>query len=278
MAIKDAYRTQAEDTSIETDVFFFSLLRQRSPLQRLQMGASMMRDARKLSLCGLRQRFSDLSLAQFASKVATAWLQEDCPPNFVPTGTEMTWIQDSTALAVQLHTIFSALNISYYVTGGVASITYGEPRTTRDLDIVMAIVPDNIRQLVTELEGNGFYVPGVEDVESGRMKTLGITHIESISRADLVIAGDEEFDAVKFDRRRQLQLSEGETLYFVSPEDLILNKIRWGQQSQSEKQWRDVLGVLKVQGETLDLEYLTHWARQLDLLEDLQRALSEAGF
>ncbi|MBD2462577.1 hypothetical protein H6G89_16145 [Oscillatoria sp. FACHB-1407] len=74
-----------------------------------------------------------------------------------------------------------------------------------------------------------------------------------------------------------IQLSEQQELYFASPEDTILNKLRWGKRSQSEKQWRDVLGILKVQVENLDYGYMADWANQLGILDDLQQALTEAG-
>jgi hypothetical protein len=268
---------QAEDTSTESDVLFFYLLSERTTQERLEMGMQMIRSSRQLSLHGLKRAFPDLTPERFAAKVALAWLQEDCPEHFQPQGDEMTWIQDSTALAAKLHQIFTALGIGYYITGGVAAIAYGEPRTTRDLDLVLAIAPEAIDPLVTALEAAGFYVPGVDDVRSGRMKTLGITQVETISRADLVIAGTDEFDRMKFERKQDLELPGTGTLYFVSAEDLILNKLRWGQRSQSEKQWRDVLGVLKVQGTNLDLNYLRNWADRLDLSELLEQALLEAG-
>jgi hypothetical protein len=169
------------------------------------------------------------------------------------------------------------LAIPYYITGGVAAITYGEPRTTRDLDIVLEISRPDIDRLVNALISEGFYVPGVEDVKSGQMKALGITDIESISRADLVLSETSDFDRLKFQRRRGLQLAEDTILYFASPEDIILSKLTWGKHSQSEKQWRDILGILKVQGTSLEHSYLTAWADRLDLLEDLNRAIREAG-
>ncbi|WP_242541989.1 hypothetical protein [Leptolyngbya sp. Cla-17] len=104
----------------------------------------------------------------------------------------MTWIQDSIALAAILHEVFEQVQIDYYITGGVASSTFGDPRATRDLDVVLAIAPLQLEQLVIALEVHQFYVPGVEDVRSGRMKTLGVTHQPTISRADLMMAGSEE--------------------------------------------------------------------------------------
>ena len=100
------YRPQAEDTTVETDLLDFYLLRQRTGSERLCMAASLMQNARRLSLHCLQQQFSNLSPQAFARKIAEAWLQEDCPPNYIPTGSQMTWIQDSTELAAQLHSIF----------------------------------------------------------------------------------------------------------------------------------------------------------------------------
>ncbi len=274
--IKPGYRPQADDTSAETDLLTFHLLRQRTAGERLRMAASLTRSARKLSLCSLRQQFGYLSPTQFAKKIALAWLQENCPPNYIPTGESPMWIQDSVSLAIKLHPIFEELGISYYITGGVAAISYGEPRTTQDLDLVMAISPDVIDRLSDALTEAGFYVPGIDDVKSGRMRTLQIIEMESISRADLVVAGTDEFERLKFTRRRVIEF-EGTALYFASPEDVILNKLRWRQRSGSEKQWRDVLGVLKVQAENLDYGYMREWAEQLGLVDALNQAVTESG-
>jgi hypothetical protein len=275
--IKPGYQPQSKDTTAEVDAFGFWLLRQRTPQQRLAMGVALNRSARQLSLTCLRRQFSELSQQDFAQKMAKVWLQDFCPFDYVPTGNEMTWIQDSITLAAQLHPILESLGIPYYITGGVAAIAYGETRTTQDLDAVLSLRLSDVSRLASALEQAGFYVPGVEDVISGRMQTLQVTHIESIARADLVIARDEPFDRIQFERRRQYPLADGTEVYFISPEDLVLNKIRWGQQSQSEKQWRDVLAVLKTQAENLDDAYLKQWAECLGLSEVLAQASIEAG-
>jgi hypothetical protein len=274
---KPGYKAQAEDTSIETDLFEFHLLRQRTNSDRYQMAQSHTQMVRRLSLSGIRHRFPELQGSALARKVAEVFLGDCYDGIYIPQGNPMTWIQDSLALAAILHPIFEQAGISYYITGGVASSTFGDPRATRDLDIVMAVQWDQLDRLVQALEVNGFYVPGVDDIRSGRMQTLGVTHQETIARADLIVAGTEDFDREKFARRRQIEILGSGTFYFASPEDVVLNKLRWGKKSQSEKQWRDVLGVLKVQGETLDFDYLLHWANQLDLTDDLAQAMTEAG-
>jgi hypothetical protein len=271
------YRPQAEDTTIETDRLVFSLLRSRSIQQRLNMGASLTRSARQLSLSALRHQYPDLSRTGFARKIAEAWLQEFCPPHYLPTGNAMAWIQDSIGLAQILHPILQAMGLRYYITGGVAAIAYGEPRTTQDLDLVMDLDLASIPQLVEQLEAAGFYVPGVDDITSGRISILQITHIESISRADLVIANAGAWTELKYERRQMIPIEGLGDLYFASPEDLILSKLSWGQRSRSDKQWRDVLGILKVQGDRLDRDYLNTWAEALSLMPELTQAFTEAG-
>jgi hypothetical protein len=275
--IKPGYKPQSEDTTAGVDAFGFWLLRQRTTQQRLAIGAALNQNARQFSINCFRKRFSNLSQPELGRKLAKAWLQENCPADYFPGGDEMTWIQDSITLAAQLHLIFESLDIPYYITGGVAAIAYGEPRTTQDLDAVLSIPLPDIGRLAIELEQSGFYVRGVEDVVSGRLQILQVTHQESIARADLIITGDNDFDRIQFERRQQYPLPGGVEVYLASPEDLVLNKIKWGQKSQSEKQHRDVLAVLKTQGDELDDAYLQRWAEQLGILADLQQLQTEAG-
>ncbi|NCJ05332.1 hypothetical protein GS597_02140 [Synechococcales cyanobacterium C] len=271
------YCPQADDTNSETDLLCFYLLNQRTATERLSMAAAMTRNARQLSLHCLSRQFAYLSAKAFARKLAEAWLQEDCPPDYIPTGSEMTWIQDSTELAAQLHCIFATLEVPYYVTGGVAAIAYGEPRTTRDLDVVISVPPSTLMRLVSVLEAAGFYLPGVADVPTELMRTLQVTQLDTISRADLVLADDTEYERLKFQRRRLMSWPDGTEVYLIAPEDVVVSKLRWRLHSQSEKQWRDVLGVLKTQQEQLDYEYMHHWAVAFDLSRVLEQVTLEAG-
>jgi len=121
----------------------------------------------------------------------------------------------------------------------------------------------------------------MDDAVSGRMQTLQATHQQSIARADLVIARDDDFARIQFEREQQYPLPDGTEVYLVSPEDLVLNtvldKILWGQSSRSEKQWRDVLAILKTQGDGLDYAYLQTWAERLGILASLEQSRIEAG-
>ncbi|MBD2035305.1 hypothetical protein H6F76_09730 [Leptolyngbya sp. FACHB-321] len=274
--VKPGYQSQASDTSLETDVYEFALLRQKSNSDRFLMTTAFTSSTRRFCVSGLYQRHPNLTEAELAPYVAKAFLGLDAVP-FPITGTVMTWIQDSNELALLLHNLLTEIQVPYYITGGVASSTYGEVRATRDLDIVFTLEQTQLSVLVSQLEANGFYVPGVEDLRDGRVQTLSITHQVTISRCDLVLAQDSKFDRLKFARRQLINIIGYGSVYFASPEDLVLNKLRWGQRSNSEKQWRDVIGILKVQGQALDFDYLFQWAETLDLTEALSQAIIAAG-
>jgi predicted nucleotidyltransferase len=114
-------------------------------------------------------------------------------------------------------------------------------------------------------------MPGaVENMKAGGESMLNITHTETIA--------DTTPYAISQMQRQVLLDVEGIPVFWVaSPEDTILQKLRWGKVSQSEEQWRDVLGILKLRALSLDNDYLKKWAEQLDLVEILTRALGEAG-
>jgi hypothetical protein len=272
-----AYQSQSIDTSVESDRYQFELLRQKTPGERFAMAAHMIRWAKTVSLRGIRKARGELAPEYFAQAV----LQEKWIPLLTPSGDATMWIQDPSEIARMLHIVFESLNIPYYITGGVCAIAYGEPRTTRDLDVVVEVGQLNLMPMVERLEAEGFYCPpgAVSDIQSDRARVLSVTHMQLVLNADIVLHADTEFDRSKMERRRleAIGLNESERFWLAAPEDLILAKLLWGRHSQSEKQWRDVLGVLKVQGDTLDFAYLTEWATRLDLTELMQRAIAAAG-
>jgi hypothetical protein len=271
------YRPQSADCSIEADLLQFELLRRWNPTKRLIQATSLMRSARQLSINAHRQRFPDLMTPELAQRLAQAWLQEYYPSNYIPTGTEMTWIQDSIQLAVKLHDLFVSNGIDYYVTGGVAAVAYGEIRTTQDLDIVLAIDLTELSRIAEIFTAAGFYVSGLDDVIAKRMFSFQVTEIETISRADLIVDRDTEYSRTQLSRRQTIPILADKSVYFASPEDLIINKLLWGRSSQSEKQWRDVLSIMKTQRESLDYEYIRAWAGKLELMPLYTQATIEAG-
>jgi hypothetical protein len=278
------YCAQSIDTSITADLVRFHLYRQRTTVERLILGAKYRQSARKLSLECLRQSFPELTAEAFAQKIANAWLQEKCPLaiaspwriDYIPPNL-MSWSQDPTAIASLLAQILNSAHIPYYITGGVAAIAHGEPRATIDLDVVISIDLADLPTLAANFEANGFYVAGLADVMAGSLRCLNITHLETIENVDLMISGREEYDLIKFERRQLYTLSGSEAVAIASPEDVIISKLVWRRESQSDKQWRDILGILKVQREKLDFGYLREWVERFGLDKDWQRAKVEAG-
>jgi hypothetical protein len=270
------YRPQSIDTNINADLVRFHLYRQRTTVERLILGAKYKQSARQLSLECLRQSFPELTPAAFAQKIAHAWLQAKCPVDYTPPHS-MSWNQDPTAIAALLAQILNTANIPYYITGGVAAIAHGEPRATIDLDVVISIDLADLPTLAANFEAQGFYVAGLTDVLAGSLRCLNITHLETIENIDLMISGQEEYDLIKFDRKRLYTLPGSGEVAIASPEDVIISKLIWRRGSQSDKQWRDILGVLKVQQEKLDFTYLQSWVERFGLEQDWQRAKLEAG-
>jgi hypothetical protein len=270
------YQAQTADTNIDADIYLFNKLRLLSLQQRIEIAANHDRGIKKLCLAGIKLRNPQASITEIRLLFIRAILGDKFHSHFQPTGTnENMWIQDSIALARELHQIFESINIPYYVSEGVASSIHGEPRSTRDLDLVIQVQSSQIDLLVKTLESANFYCPAgaVEDLKIQRESMLNITHIETIANADIYIMNNSFFANSQMSRRKLIELESTPSLWLISPEDLILQKLLWGKGNQSEKQWRDVLGIIKLQAENLDYIYLTEWAENLGIFNFLSQAL-----
>ena len=277
---KPNYQPQSEDTNIEADIYFFQKWRQLSLKQRIERFISHERGIKKLCLVGIKSRHRNFSIQEIRDIFTRAVLGEKFTPDFQPKGiNENMWIQDSISLAGELHQIFESINIDYYVNRGVASSIHGEPRSTRDLDLVIEVKPNQIDLLVKTLEASGYYCPAgaVEDLHCGLGNMLNITHTETIANADIYIKDNSPYSISQMNRKILIDVEEIPVFWIASAEDIILQKLRWGKGSKSEKQWRDVLGIIKLQSKNLDYGYLTEWAENLDLVADLSEVLTQAG-
>jgi hypothetical protein len=277
---KSKYQPQSQDTAIAADIYFFQKWRQLSLKQRIERFISHERGVKKLCLIGIKSRNRNSTIQEIRNLFTRAVLGEKFTPDFQPKGIkENMWIQDSISLAGELHQIFESINIDYFVSGGVASSIHGEPRSTRDLDLVIEFKPNQIDLLVKTLEASGYYCPAgaVEDLQHGCGNMLNITHTETIANADIYITDNSPFAISQMQRRILVDLDGIPAFWIASAEDIILQKLRWGKGSKSEKQWRDVLGIIKLQAEILNYGYLTEWAEILDLVVDLSEVLTQAG-
>jgi hypothetical protein len=160
-----------------------------------------------------------------------------------------------------------AAGISYMVTGSMASGALGEPRASFDVDIVIEPTIEQLRMFVASL-GDEFYVSDSAAEEAFKSRGFfNIVEQQSGMKADLIVRKDRPFAVVEFRRRRPGRVA-GVDLVLVSPEDSILSKLEWAKRGETDRQFRDAVGVAAVQGANLDRAYLRKWARDLGV-EDL---------
>ena len=176
----------------------------------------------------------------------------------------------------------SDCSVAWYVGGSMASSAHGTPRTTQDVDFVVALESTHVEPFVTALEAD-FYLDAIAIRRAiASQHSFNVIHLATMYKADLFVLKDEPFAQEEMRRRQSVTLPtpDGETsLWFCTAEDIVLQKLRWYQKGGglSDQQWRDIAGVLQAQDKLLDRTYLQHWAVELGLSELLTRAITEAG-
>ncbi len=174
---------------------------------------------------------------------------------------------------------FERLHIPYLITGSVASMAYGEPRLTNDIDIVAQIDERHISALVAAFPPDDFYV-SEEMIRGaiGRRSQFNIIHPASGLKVDVMLKQETPFDHSRFGRARRIFPSEFYQADFASPEDVIIKKMEYYREGGSEKHLRDITGILKISGNEVDLDYISGWAKQLGLVniwEAVQQRVKE---
>ena len=186
-------------------------------------------------------------------------------------------ISEPLCVALQMAEIFENLDIPYLVGGSIASSIYGEPRATQDIDMVAELKSHHIQTLIASTK-NAFYIEEEDVIHAvSRHSSFNVIHLETMIKVDIFVLGSEAFDREEMRRRRPQTIADTQ-LIVATPEDIVLQKLIWFRRGGevSDRQWRDVSGVLKVQGDRLDWEYLKRWAESLNLSELLQRAKEES--
>ncbi len=188
---------------------------------------------------------------------------------------------DTLVVVEPLIQAFDRLGIAYYIGGSVTSSVHGIPRATVDVDLVADIQPKHVSLLVNLLE-TAYYIDRNMLMEAiQRQASCNLIHLETMLKIDVFVLKSTAYDQEAFQRRRKNVLDEEQDieLFLASPEDIILSKLDWFRMGGgvSERQWTDVMGVLKVQKEHLDMSYLQHWAEELSLSDLFTQACGDAG-
>ena len=177
--------------------------------------------------------------------------------------------------------VFERLGVPYLIGGSLASTLYGMVRTTQDSDIVAEMRIEHLQPFVSALQDE-FYIDNEMIAESiQRNSSFNIIHRETLFKVDVFIPRPRPFVQSQLARaQKQTFIFETEvSAKFATAEDTILSKLEWYRMGGevSDRQWRDILGVLKTRAGELDLAYLRKWANELKVSDLLERALNEAA-
>jgi len=173
--------------------------------------------------------------------------------------------------------VLERLHIAYYIGGSFASSLYGIPRTSQDIDIITDIKEIDVRSFVQNLEGEFYIDESMIRNAIARKTSFNIIHFTSSYKIDVFIskgtvyAKEEMFRRILHTLRKEPLLEA----YFARSEDIILEKLLWFTLSNKtlETQWKDVLGIIKVQSGALDIDYLKHWSDVLGISNLLEMAI-----
>lgn len=181
-------------------------------------------------------------------------------------------------LASTLASVVAALDaagIPHMLGGSAASGYHGEPRSTRDVDLVIDPDEPSLRTFLADLNRERFYVD--DALAAFRHRSMfNVIDMTTGWKVDLIVRKNAMYAAVAFGRRQRATV-EGVAVFIESAEDSVLSKLVWARESESERQRRDIVGVLRIKRGELDLDYLWRWADELGVAESLEAALRVAA-
>ncbi|MGA8688207.1 MAG: DUF6036 family nucleotidyltransferase [Candidatus Sulfotelmatobacter sp.] len=184
------------------------------------------------------------------------------------------------SVAGVFHRITATLDrasIHYMLTGSFASAYYGAPRTTQDIDVVVAATPDQLRTFVQLLARDEYYVDLDAVLEAHKRQTMfNVVDLVTGWKIDFIIRKSRAFSEEEFRRRAQFNL-QGVPLFVASAEDVVISKLEWAKLAQSARQIEDVAAILRMRWNLLDHTYLEKWIRGLGLATEWNDARSAAG-
>jgi hypothetical protein len=183
---------------------------------------------------------------------------------------------DPIAVALAVTDALDTLRVPNTIGGSLAGSFAGEPRSTIDIDVIAAVEDEHVDRLVDALSPQ-FYIDADAVRRAVRTKSsTSLIHQDTQFKVDLFVAGGTPLDMQQIQRRQPVTIG-GRTIHVHPPEDILLQKLRWYRAGgeTSDRQWRDIRGIVRVQGAALDRAYLRENAPLLDVSDLLERALAE---
>lgn len=178
------------------------------------------------------------------------------------------------------HRITSALGeagIAYMLAGSFASAYYGAPRTTQDIDLVIASTAKQLQTFVQLLSKDEYYVDLDTALEARKRESLfNVVDMATGWKIDLIIRKSRPFSEEEF-RRRKLVNLQGSPLFVASAEDVVISKLEWAKLAQSQRHIEDVASILRMQWDSLDRPYLERWILELKIEAEWNDARRAAG-
>lgn len=190
-------------------------------------------------------------------------------------------LTEQIAVTVRVTDALEALGVVYAIGGSFASALHGVMRATMDADLVANLRLEHTAPLARAL-GEAFYAdPEMMRDAIRQHSSFNLIHLDTMFKVDVFVARPRDFDRAQLARRQLHLLSEDpeQRAYVATAEDTVLSKLEWYRLGGevSDRQWRDVLGVLKVQGNRLDREYMRRMSASMGIADLLGRAFEEAG-
>jgi len=275
------YQSQSIDTNPKIDQFLMQAFRQMPLWKKAHLINEATKGIQQYNLIGIRNQYPNATPIEIQLHLAVRWLGKEKANLLYKHNQRQIMDAESIQLALNIAEIFEGLAIKYLIGGSVASSILGEPRATLDIDVVADLQLSQVQPLVEVMTGE-FYIDEIMLKEAiNRKSSVNVIHLDTMQKVDIFILSQQPLAQIEMQRRQQLIISQNplRTAWFATSEDIILQKLIWYRLGNkiSDRQWRDVLGVMKVQDDKLDFNYLQEWAERLNLLDLITQALREAG-
>ncbi len=185
-------------------------------------------------------------------------------------------MQTTTDLFERLIPLLEEAGIPYMVAGSIASSVHGSPRSTQDVDLVIAPDHASLLRLLRSLPHDTYYFSEESALRAfARKGQFNIVDFKTGWKVDFILRKTRPFSTLEFERR-QVEVVDGIQIFVARPEDVLISKLEWAQLGSSDRQISDAAGILRVQGQDLDLDYVEHWVGELGLIDELSRAQAAA--